>query len=169
MEIRVLQSNDAAAFQELRLTALRDCPTDFSSSYEEECDIPLPRVADRLAPGPDRAIFGAFDEGRLVGTVGLQREQPRKLAHKAMIWGVYVRPAFRRHGVGRRLLEYALAHAASMPGLRQILLSANAANPASTALYKSVGFEPFGVERDFLLVDGALHDEIHMSRRVTEP
>src|SRR5262245_56215799 len=116
MELRILQGDDAGDFQALRLNALRDCPTEFSSSYEEECDIPLSRVAGRLAHGPDGAIFGAFDEDRLVATVGLYRERGRKLAHKAVIWGVYVAPTFRRRGVGRSLLEFALAYAASMPG-----------------------------------------------------
>jgi len=45
MELRTLDSRDAAAFQALRLTALRECPTAFCSSYEEECDIPLARTA----------------------------------------------------------------------------------------------------------------------------
>ena len=61
-------------------------------------------------------------------------------------------------------MEHALAHAASMAGLRQVNLGANSANPASIALYRSVGFEPFGIEKGFMLVDGVLHDEIHMAR-----
>src|SRR5262245_37670863 len=90
LEIRARIADDAAAFQELRLFALRECPTAFSSSYEEECDIPLTRVGERLAAAPDRAVFGAFDNGTLVGMVGLLREQHRKLSHKAVVWGVYV-------------------------------------------------------------------------------
>jgi hypothetical protein len=78
MELRVLESADAAAFSTLRLAALRECPTAFSSSYEEECDIPLARRAERMAPGRDSAIFGAFDGQDLVGTVGLHRESGRK-------------------------------------------------------------------------------------------
>jgi hypothetical protein len=61
MELRILQAGDAAAFTALRLAALRECPTAFSSSYEEECDIPLEQAAERLAPDEDRAVFGAFD------------------------------------------------------------------------------------------------------------
>jgi RimJ/RimL family protein N-acetyltransferase len=166
MHIRVLLGADAAACKELRLQALREHPTAFSSSYEEECAIPLARVAERLEPSPAGVVFGAFEDGRLVGMAGLARERPRKLSHKAVIWGVYVAPTCRKRGAGRGLLEAALEHAAGLPGLRQVNLGANAANPASIALYRSVGFEPFGVEKGFLLVDGVLHDEIHMARAV---
>ena len=170
MEIRTLDSNDAATFKALRLAALCECPTAFSSSYEEECDIPLARAAERLAPDRDHAVFGAFDGERLVGTVGIQRERPRKLTHKAVIWGVYVAPAFRKRGVGRKLLDHALAHAMSLAGLLRVNLGVNTANPAAIALYKSVGFEPFGLERGFLLVDGVLHDELHMALAIaTQP
>jgi RimJ/RimL family protein N-acetyltransferase len=163
MELRTLDSSDVAAFRALRLAALRECPAAFSSSYEEECNIPLADAAERMAPDRDRAIFGAFDGETLVGTVGLQRERKLKLAHTAVIWGVYVAPSVRKLGVGRLLLEHALAHAASLPGLLRVTLGANAANPAAIALYQSVGFEPFGLERGFLLVDGVLHDELHMA------
>lgn len=166
MELRVLESGDVAAFTTLRLAALRECPTAFSSSYEEECDIPLARRAERMAPGRDHAIFGAFDGQNLVGTAGLHREGGRKLAHKALIWGVYVAPSFRQRGVGRRLMERALAHAASMPGLLQVTLGVNTENTAAIALYRSLGFETFGLERGFLLVDGVLHDELHMVRAI---
>jgi RimJ/RimL family protein N-acetyltransferase len=53
-----------------------------------------------------------------------------------------------------------------MPGLRQVSLGANTANQASMALYRSMGFEPFGVEKGFLLVEGVLYDEVHMTRVV---
>lgn len=56
-----------------------------------------------------------------------------------------------------------------MPGLLTVMLGANAANAASVGLYKAVGFEPFGVECGFALVDGVLRDEIHMARPVVRP
>ena len=111
-----------------------------------------------MAPGRDHAIYGAFDGQDLVGTVGLHRESSRKLAHKALIWGVYVAPSFRQRGVGRLLMERVLEHAASMPGLLQVTLGVNTENTAAIALYRSMGFETFGLERGFLLVDGVLHD-----------
>lgn len=169
MNLRTLHSGDAAAFKALRLAALRECPTAFSSSYDEECDIPLAEAAQRLAPNQDRAIFGAFDGVDLVATVGLQREGRRKLAHKAVVWGVYVAPSFRGRGIGRLLLESALAHARSMPDLLQVTLGVNTTNAAAIALYESVGFEQFGLERGFLRVDGVLHDEVHMTLTLAPP
>ena len=166
MDIRILQANDAASFQALRLQALRECPAAFASSYEEERDIPPARVAERLSPTPERAVFGAFDHAALIGTAGLQRERAMKLSHKAFIWGVYVAPEHRQRGIGRLLLQAALEHATLMPGLRQVNLGAGAAKTASTALYKAAGFEPFGLEKDFLLVDGVPYDEVHMTRRI---
>lgn len=167
MELRTIGPDDAAAFKALRLAALRECPTAFSSSYEEECDIPLAEAAQRLAPNRDRAIFGAFEGDELVATVGLQREAGRKLAHKAIIWGVYVAPSFRERGIGRKLLERALAHATTMPDLLQVTLGVNTTNTAAIALYESVGFEQFGLERGFLRVDGVLYDELHLMLRLT--
>jgi len=163
VEIRSLGPADAGAFQALRLRGLRECPTAFASSYEEEYGNELAVVAERLVEGPNHAILGAFDGSTLIGVVGLQRERPTKLAHKAHLWGMYVAPEFRRKGVGRRLVEQALKRASAMDGVRQVNLSGNANNPAAIALYEALGFRSFGVERGFILVDGVLHDEMHMA------
>ena len=162
MEIRVLVPADAEQCQALRLQALRECPTAFSSSYEEERETSLAEVARRLA-STDTVVFGAFNQQRLVGTAVLHRETRRKRAHIAVVWGMYVDPDFRRLGVGRRLLDRLLAHAASLRGLHKVTLGVNAANPTAIALYEAAGFERFGVEPGFLLVDGVLQDEVHMA------
>ena len=163
VQLRVLSSQDAAEFQRLRLEGLRESPTAFSSSYEDERNNDTARVAERISPDGRRAIFGAFEGNELVGLAGLQREAGRKLEHKAFVWGMYVTPRYRRCGIGRRLIERVIAHAAEMPGLRRINLGVNASNAAAMALYEAVGFKSYGVERAFLLVDGIEQDEIHMA------
>lgn len=160
--VRGLAPPDASAFQSLRLQGLRECPTAFASSYEEECDLVLSVVADRLGPRDDRATFGAYRREELVGLVGIVREEHRKLAHKAFIWGMYVAPTNRRRGVGRQLVAKALSFAQSGLRVRQVSLGVNAANAAAIALYASMGFEAYGREPCFMLVDGVAQDEVHM-------
>ena len=58
-------------------------------------------------------VFGAFIAGELVGTVGFWRDDGAKTAHKAVLWGMYVRPQARKSGTGRLLVDGVAAHAAT--------------------------------------------------------
>ena len=162
MNVRILTPEDAAAFQALRLEGLRECPTAFASSFEEECDLALSVVAQRLQHRNDRTVFGAFQGDELVGLVGIKRQELHKFAHKAYIWGMYVAPPARKRGVGRQLMDSALSFALSDLKVRQVNLGANAANEAAIALYERMGFKAFGREPSFMLVDGVPQDEIQM-------
>jgi len=162
VKIRTLTSDDAQAFQALRLEGLQTSPTAFGSSYEEEVDRPLQVVAERLE-AKESYVCGAFNEnGQLIGVVGLHRERYKKAHHKAFIWGMYVSPEFRRQGIGRALLETAIARAREMPGLRQIGLSVNTSNQTAHSLYQSCGFEEYGVEQAGIRVDGNYYGMAHM-------
>jgi RimJ/RimL family protein N-acetyltransferase len=162
MHIRRLTPADTVVFQQLRLAALQESPAAFGSSYEEECDFSQAFIEDRLKARPDRGTFGAFEGTELVGLIALGRESHRKLEHKALIWSMYVVPKARRNGIGRALLSAALELARSVPGIRQVNLCVNASNSPAIDLYKSMGFEVFGYERGAMVVDGELHDEVHM-------
>jgi ribosomal protein S18 acetylase RimI-like enzyme len=166
MLIRRLTPSDAAAFQALRLRGLQESPTAFSSSYEEECDRPLEVVAAKIAPEAGRAVFGAHDGDELVGLIGVGIDGGRKLAHKRIIWGMYVAPSHRGCGIGSHLMQQALEFAATIPGVRQVTLGVNAENTAARRLYESAGFEIYGLEPAALLVDGELHDEMWMIRKL---
>jgi ribosomal protein S18 acetylase RimI-like enzyme len=166
MLIRRLVPSDAVAYQALRLAALRECPSAFSSSYEEECGTPLATIEGHMAPDSGRNRFGVFDGAELVGVVGVGREDARKLRHKAFIRGMYVASAQRGKGGGKQLLEHALAFAASMEGVRQVTLSVTGGNAAAIALYESMGFKVYGREPGAMLVDGVLYDDVQMVRAV---
>jgi RimJ/RimL family protein N-acetyltransferase len=166
MHIRRLTPADSLVFQALRLASLRDEPTAFGSSYEEEQAYPLSRFEAWLALKPDCGPFGAFEDETLAGFVFLGREDKAKLAHKAVILGMYVAPQFRRRGLGRALLSAALSLAASIPKTRQVNLCVNADNTAAVRLYESAGFKAFGREPGALRINDVLHDELHMCLRL---
>jgi ribosomal protein S18 acetylase RimI-like enzyme len=165
MQIRRLTPADARVFQTLRLAALNESPSAFSSSFEEEKNFPVSLIEERLAVKADRGSFGAFEDGCLIGYVALGREGKVKLEHKALIWGLYVAPEARGKGIARALMNEALWLANSVPGIKQINLSVNANNAAAIQLYESLGFQAFGREPNAMLVMGELHDEIHMYLR----
>jgi ribosomal protein S18 acetylase RimI-like enzyme len=169
VEIRELNVADAASFRALRLQALKECPTAFASSYEEECDLPLEESVTRVTPTQSNAVFGAFIDARLVGITAVQRQERRKLAHKALVRSVYVSSEARRQNVARGLLAAALDHAFAMPGVQQVQLSVNTANAPAIGLYRSAGFEQIGLERAHMLVDGVPQDELHLVRYRGEP
>jgi ribosomal protein S18 acetylase RimI-like enzyme/catechol 2,3-dioxygenase-like lactoylglutathione lyase family enzyme len=160
--VRALGAADAAPFQSLRLQGLRDDASAFAASYEEEVGTPLEQVARQLQAAPDGVVLGAFDGETLLGVVGVQRERARKLAHKAVLWGMYVAPAARRAGVGRRLVRQALEHARNVLGVSQVNLGVNTRNTAALALYRGLGFEIYGTERGYIRVDGVAHDDYQM-------
>src|SRR5688572_8668895 len=102
MQIRPLTGEDAAIYWSVRLRMLREHPEAFGSSYEESLERPIEKVAARLnneGASPDDFVLGAFDEdGNLVGTVGMAREEAIKTRHRATIWGVWVAPGARGKG-----------------------------------------------------------------------
>ncbi|MBN9349010.1 MAG: GNAT family N-acetyltransferase, partial [Devosia sp.] len=106
--IRRLGAADAAAYRAIRLEALQDAPTAFGSSYEAECTRDLAEFESTVTRN---YIAGAWLGGALVGTAGFHRLDATKVAHRGNIWGVYVRPEARGHGVARALIADVLAFA----------------------------------------------------------
>jgi ribosomal protein S18 acetylase RimI-like enzyme len=155
--IRVLTAEDAKAFRNLRLEALRDSPTSFASSYEDEVRLTPGEFVRRLAPTDESWVLGAFDsEQVIVGCIGWYRYRGRKISHKSHIWGMYVTPRERGKGTGRALVTEALARAR---GMTQIDLFVAGGNTAAASLYKSFGFKRVAVYPRALCVAGAYIDE----------
>ena len=94
----------------------------------------------RLLQSPPRGCFGAFLDGRLIGTVTTVAYG----TELAWIGMMLVDPDYRRRGLGTRLMQAALEHLQGI-GVNSIKLDAT---PSGRPLYESMGFRPEGkVER----------------------
>ena len=158
-----LQPGDAAAFQQLRLQALQAHPLVFGATVAEQTALTLQAVATMLAQ-PDSPAWGVWTTpshtpAQLLGMVALQRHNATKMVHLAELWGLYVHPGARGHGMADALLHALMGHARTMPGLRQVRLAVASHNHAAIALYQRHGFVRHARYPEQLCVDGVYCDE----------
>jgi ribosomal protein S18 acetylase RimI-like enzyme len=166
-EIRYLTGNDASEYWRLRLEALEGDPEAFSASAQEHRTLSSDEVRRRLgSEGGDQFVVGALQGGQLIGTAGFYREKNLKTRHKGRIWGVYVTPARRGTGVGKRMLQTILKRVEEMEDLEQVLLSVAATQTAAFRLYCDLGFELFGCEPRALRIGDRFIDEQYMVLRL---
>lgn len=159
IHIANIKKEQAEAFWALRLEALRTHPEAFGASYEDSVHTPLSEVETRIHDEEGNYILGACtQDGELVGIAGFRREQATKASHKGSIWGVYVSPAYRGQRIANHLIQEVLDRGEGMQGLKQINLSVVTTNQAALKLYKKLGFETYGVEKNALEYQGQGYD-----------
>lgn len=162
-----MSETDLDAAYALRLRALEQAPDAFLVTLAEERERGSEGFAEILRRSDDdHVMLGAFDADELVGSVGLFRSDRIKIRHRALLWGMYVRPAHRGGGVGGKLVDRAIEHARSL-GLESIHLSIEVGNESARQLYESRGFEVWGVEPHAMAIDGRYLDEAHMRLALT--
>jgi RimJ/RimL family protein N-acetyltransferase len=157
LAVRQLSAGDPETYREIRLEALRLHPEAFGASFEEETARPLSFFEQRLTAN---VIFGGYVSDALMGTAGFMPETSLKRAHKAHLWGMYVRRPARGTGLSRLLVDAVLDHAAGRAELIQ--LSVIRDNVGAQRLYAAAGFTPYGLEPRALKVDGRYLDDVLM-------
>lgn len=163
LQIRRLGSSDAALYREIRLEALRKNPEAFGSTFEIESAQPLGWFEAVVARAD---IFGAFLDDVLVGIAGYAAQEGSKQAHKAQLWGMYVRAAGRNLGLGERLVAAVLDHARGR--VEAVQLTVVSDNAAARRLYDAMGFVEYGYEKRALKQDGRYYDEVLMAKFLGE-
>ena len=159
IRLRRLSPDDAKLFREVRLEGLARDPDAFGSTFESECTQPLAFFAERLERS---VVFGAFRDSEVLGVAGFFVQQGPKHAHKGMLWGMYVRPAFRGAGIARRLVEAVIDHARRHVELLQLAVISE--NLAARRLYASLGFAEYGLECRAAKFGGRYHDDVLMAK-----
>ncbi len=166
MIIRRLGPADVRAFRRVRLLGFKESPTVFGSSYGDAAKRPLSHSRELIKKTSFNRVFGGFENGALIGIVGLVRNEGRKERHKASILGMYVVPSCRQKGIARMLLDAAIARAKKMKGLRLLQLGVVTSNTAARGLYEKAGFVEYACEKEALLVSKRFYSESLMVKRL---
>jgi GNAT superfamily N-acetyltransferase len=166
MRIRRVRPDEYERLREIRLRALADAPYAFDSPLPDERELSTQvwqRRAAAGAAGQTAVTYVAEDDGDYVGlTTGLwEIEGPGR----AMVVSMWVAPAARGHGLGRRLLDTVVDWAKER-GASHVDLWVTDGNDPARALYERAGFAPTG-ERAPLDSDPSLIG-IKLSRNLTD-
>ena len=96
---------------------------------------------------------------------GIYRVDSPKLSHIGNIWGVYVRPGWRKAGVASALIN-ACVDWAQGHNLSKVKLAVVTTNGDAVHCYLRCGFQVYCVEPDAIRYDGKSYDELLMARRL---
>jgi GNAT superfamily N-acetyltransferase len=149
VKVRKLAPHEVSLHRDLRLRALGDAPDSFGETIAEAAARPasyweqLTRSVTQ--PGQDLMLLACDRDGHdVVGSAyGLvDRARP----DTGRVGGMWVEPAWRRHGVGRALLREVIIWGRER-GFRRLGLWAPDHSPAAIALYSHAGFRHTGDRR----------------------
>jgi ribosomal protein S18 acetylase RimI-like enzyme len=140
--IERIKPQTALVFKDVRLRALLDSPTAFSSTYVKELQFPDEEWMKRSVrwSSDGSAIFLALDGDAGCGMIGAFEEEGRQRAQLISMW---VDPGFRRAGVGKLLIE-AVVDWVHSRGVRELKLMVTSVNEGAIAFYQRLGFQMTG-------------------------
>jgi GNAT superfamily N-acetyltransferase len=145
MLIERVGEDDWATFREVRLRSLLDAPDAYGSTYGEESS----RVehawrdwaAGRWRGGVAAVFVGRDPSSGPVGTITVAEYHAEP--GTAWVYAMWVAPDARRAGVGRVLLDAAVAWARDR-GCTALVLSVTETNDGARAFYAACGFAETG-------------------------
>jgi ribosomal protein S18 acetylase RimI-like enzyme len=138
-QVRSLRPDEWRVWRDLRMQALADSPDAFRETIDRAKDRTESEwiAAAATARETDRRLLVAEHDGRPVGmaVIVVSATDP----HQANLYAMWVQPTARRLGLGRALLNAAIAWAETN-GLSGIILIVTEGNDAARQLYREAGF-----------------------------
>ncbi|XMB72918.1 GNAT family N-acetyltransferase [Mycoplasmatota bacterium WC30] len=162
--IRKLTINDVVEYKRIRLELLKNEPNSFGSSYEEESKFEDAMWNNRLTKS-HVVTFGCFDKNNLIGIIVVVMNPRRKLKHVATLNSMYVKEAYRHNGYAKALIKTATEYLYKA-GIEIIKLSVVTENLKAFDLYKNLGFEIYGEEKNSIKVGKKYIDQYLMAKNI---
>ena len=163
-----LAPKDADRYIAFRKQMLADSPWAFSANPDDDVALESEFLNSTLAQSDNAimAIAGDKDSSSLVAAAGIYRVKNPKFSHRAKLWGVFVDPGHRGHGLGRAVTAAALELARRWHGVAHIDVGVSDNSPAALRIYQSLGFIEWGREPESTQHNGQRYDEIFLSLRI---
>jgi ribosomal protein S18 acetylase RimI-like enzyme len=145
LALRPLAISDLPAYKALRDEVVAEHEEAFTSDAAAEAQRSIDSYRARLggAPGIGTFTIGAWRGDRLVGAITCEHDARHKVRHLGHIIGMMVHSETQKQGIGRALLDAALAQARGS-GLEQLTLSVTSTNEVALRLYRRAGFATYG-------------------------
>lgn len=149
----------------LMLTALKEDPLGFSSSFNEYNDSSeywWSSYLDSYLSGERDLMLLDKEDEKIVGMSGLLFNKQERKKHVALIAWVYVLKDYRRRGIANALLNELIRISKEINDLEKLTLMVNNSQIEAIEMYKKFGFTERGVLKKDLKVGEKYLDTIIM-------
>jgi len=149
MTVRLLNSSDALAYQQLRLKSLQESPEAFLSNYTSEAEYKTQVFSDHLnwsIHPPFLGYFGIFDSQKLVGYVQISKTMLEKQEHLVFINNLYIDSQYQRQGLAAQLLNYIFDLLKKNAIAERAFVSCTAKNKKACQFYIHQGFRRYAIQ-----------------------
>jgi RimJ/RimL family protein N-acetyltransferase len=164
ISIQLLGPQHSSAYRKARLDCLYHFPDKFGTTYEEEVIKPVLFMESMLKEeNPNVFMFGGFEEEDCIALCGFIREGRTRTLHRGELVQMYVHPDYHGKGIAKQLVQHTMEEAFRIPGIEQISLSAVANNLAAIRLYEKMGFEHYGLAKNYFRINDTTYtDQVFM-------
>ena len=162
IEYKVLTVNEVLDYKSIRLELLKNNPTNFGSSFEQESQFPNEHWEKRLK-NSNATTIGAYDGYEIIGICVIIENPRLKMKHKAILNSMYVVPAYRGKGVSKGILITAFQYLIDRD-VEIFNLSVVSTNETAIKLYQNAGFVKEGSEKKAIKYNGKYYDLVLMQK-----
>ncbi|MGJ8594194.1 MAG: GNAT family N-acetyltransferase [Aquaticitalea sp.] len=157
--IQKLLPNHSTSYRELRLECLKNYPQYFSTNYADELTKEKLYFQSFIEQSDtDNFVIGAFDGQTLIGISGFKRHEAKKTEHAGIVVQVYVNPEYQGNTIGTDMIKATLDAAFKIEGIEQIEIGVISTNENAEKIYTKMGFEVFGLHKNYLKIDHHYYD-----------
>ena len=158
---------NSGKLRQLRHEAIQEYPEAFGTAPAVELgrtERYYQRQLINLSRNPYEGILGIWEGEELIGIAGYGRRSERRKGLGAILYSIYVLPAFRRQGFGTGLVQTATGQCTALWNPRWVVLNVEIHNRHARERYLALGFEVEGTERQAFRLGTQWHD-VHRMRK----